>query len=184
MIGGLPTLDDVDYDRKSVLVRIDVNAPIVNSTILDTTRFESHIPTLKELENAKVVLLAHQSRPGKRDFTTLKMHASVLTDLLDRYVEYIDEIFSQRVVDKIKGMDVGDVILLENVRFYSEETLKRKAEDHATCHMVRRLKDNFDLFVNDAFSACHRSHASLVGFVPVLPSVVGRLVEKEVTALS
>ena len=184
MIGGLPTLDDVDYDRKSVLVRIDVNAPIVNSTILDTTRFESHIPTLKELENAKVVLLAHQSRPGKRDFTTLKMHASVLTDLLDRYVEYIDEIFSQRVVDKIKGMDVGDVILLENVRFYSEETLKRKAEDHATCHMVQRLKDNFDLFVNDAFSACHRSHASLVGFVPVLPSVVGRLVEKEVTALS
>ena len=71
MISGLPTLDDVEYDGKSVLVRIDINAPIINSTILDTTRFESHIPTLRELENSKDVILAHQSRPGKKDFTTL-----------------------------------------------------------------------------------------------------------------
>jgi len=184
MISGLPTLDDVECDGKSVLVRIDINAPIINSTILDTTRFESHIPTLRELENSKVVLLAHQSRPGKKDFTTLKSHAKVLSDLLGRKVEYVDEIFSSRVIERIKNLSEGDVLLLENVRFYSEEQLKRSAEEHATCHMVQKLKDYFDVFVNDAFSACHRPHASLIGFVPVLPSVVGRLVEKEVSALS
>jgi phosphoglycerate kinase len=180
----LPTLDDIDYDGKSVLVRLDINAPIVNSTILDTTRFESHIPTLKELESAKVVILAHQSRPGKKDFTTLEAHAEVLSNLLGKDVKYMDEIFSSRAIREIKSLKVGEVLLLENVRFYSEEQLERSAEEHATCHMVQRLKDNFDIFVNDAFSACHRPHASLIGFVPVLPSVVGRLVEREVKALS
>jgi phosphoglycerate kinase len=108
----------------------------------------------------------------------------VLSELLGRKVEYVDEIFSSRVIEKIKNLSEGDVLLLENVRFYSEEQLKRSAEEHATCHMVQKLKDHFDVFVNDAFSACHRPHASLIGFVPVLPSVVGRLVEKEVSALS
>ncbi|AIG98020.1 phosphoglycerate kinase [Archaeoglobus fulgidus] len=184
MIDGLPTLDDIPYRGKHVLLRVDINAPIVNSTILDTSRFESHIPTIEALEDSKLVLLAHQSRPGKKDFTSLESHASTLSKLLGKRVEYIDEIFSKGVLRRIKEMENGEVILLENVRFYSEEQLNRSAEEHAECHMVRKLSTAFDLFVNDAFSASHRSHASLVGFVPVLPSVVGRLVENEVTALS
>ncbi len=180
----LPTLDDIDCDGKSVLVRLDINVPIKDSKIIDTTRLESHIPTLKELESSKVVILAHQSRPGKRDFTTLKAHADILSKLLGKEVKYIDEIFSSRVIKEIRSLEIGEVLLLENVRFYSEERLERSAEEHATCHMVQRLKGNFDVFVNDAFSACHRPHASLIGFVPVLPSVVGRLVEKETKALS
>ena len=184
MIEDLPTLDDVEIYNKSVLMRIDINAPIVDSTILDTTRFESHIPTIKELEDTKLVLLAHQSRPGKKDFTTLKSHAETLSRLLGREVEYIDEIFSSRAVNKIKSLKKGEILLLENVRFYSEEQLKRSAEEHSNSHLVKNLKSYFDLFVNDAFSACHRPHASLVGFVPVIPSVVGRLVEKEVSALT
>ncbi len=184
MIDGLPTLDDIDYEGKTILMRVDINAPIVNSTILDTTRFESHVPTIEELSDAKLVLLAHQSRPGRKDFTTLESHAATFSRLLGRKVEYIDEIFSKRVKEKIRNMENGEIILLENVRFYSEEQLDRKAEEHAECHLVRKLKASFDLFVNDAFSACHRSHASLVGFVPVLPSVVGRLVEKEIAALN
>lgn len=184
MIEGLPTLDDVEFNNKSVLLRIDINAPIVNSTILDTTRFESHVPTIRELEDTKLVLLAHQSRPGKKDFTTLKSHSDVLSRLVGREVEYVDEIFSSRAINKIKRLKKGEILLLENVRFYSEEQLKRDAEEHSSSHLVKNLKPYFDLFVNDAFSACHRSHASLVGFVPVIPSVVGRLVEKEVLALS
>ena len=184
MIEGLPTLDDVEFNDKSVLLRIDINAPIVNSTILDTTRFESHVPTIKELENTKLVLLAHQSRPGKKDFTTLKSHSDILSRLVGREVEYIDEIFSSRALNKIKRLKKGEILLLENVRFYSEEQLKRSAEEHSSSHLIKKLKPHFDLFVNDAFSACHRSHASLVGFVPVIPSVIGRLVEKEVLALS
>lgn len=180
----LPTLDDMESKQKSVLLRLDINAPIVNSTILDTTRFESHLPTLRELEDKEVVILAHQSRPGRRDFTTLEEHAKVLSRILGKEVEYIDEIFSRRVLDRIKNMKSGEFLLLENVRFYSEEQLERTAEEHANCLMVRRLKDNFDAFVNDAFSAFHRSHASLVGFIPVLPTFIGRVAEKEINALS
>ena len=184
MIEGLPTLDDVNPHGKSVLVRIDINSPILDSTILDTTRFESHVPTLKELEECKLVILAHQSRPGKKDFTTLENHARVLSRLLGREVEYIDEVFSTRAIERIKNARMGDIILLENIRFYAEEQLKRSPEEHSSSFIVRRLYPHFAIFVNDAFSASHRAHASLVGFPPVIPSVAGRLVEKEVLALT
>jgi len=183
MIEDLPTLDDVNFSGKNILLRIDINAPIVNSTILDTTRFESHIPTLRELEDCKVVILAHQSRAGKKDFTTLKAHAEILSKLLGKEVEYIDELFGRCALNKIEKVDKG-YILLENVRFYAEETLKRTPEEHSESLIVRRLAPLFDIYVNDAFSASHRKQASLVGFPPVLPSVIGRLVEKEITALS
>ncbi|AKG91141.1 phosphoglycerate kinase [Geoglobus ahangari] len=184
MIDGYPTLDDVSFSGKRVLMRIDINAPIVESEILDTTRFRSHVPTIEELEDCRLVLLAHQSRPGKKDFTSLSKHAEVLSRLLDRDVEYVDELFSSCAIRKIEEMEEGDIILLENVRFYSEEELKKSPEEHARSHMVSKLSRHFDLYVNDAFSASHRAHASLVGFPVVLPAVVGRLVEKEITALS
>lgn len=179
----LPTLD---YAGKfsSVLLRIDINAPIVNSTILDTSRFESHVPTIRELEDKKLVILAHQSRPGRKDFTTLEEHAKVLSKIIGKEVEYIDEIFSNRVLNRIKNLCNGEILLLENIRFYSEEQLDRSAEEHAESILVKRLSPLFDIFVNDAFSAFHRSHASLVGFIPVLPSFIGRLAEKEIKALS
>lgn len=180
---GLPTLNNA-REFSSVLLRIDINAPIVNSTILDTSRFESHLPTIRELEDKKVVILAHQSRPGRRDFTTFEEHAKVLSRVIGREVEYIDEIFSKRVVERIKNLCNGEILLLENVRFYSEEQLERTAEEHAESILVKRLASLFDIFVNDAFSSFHRSHASLVGFIPVLPSFIGRLAEKEITALS
>ncbi len=180
---NLPTLDDADK-FSSALLRVDINAPIVESRILDTSRFKSHIPTIRELEDKKLVILAHQSRPGRKDFTTLEEHAKVFSRILGREVEYVDEIFSKRVVEKIKNLCNGEILLLENVRFYSEEQLDRSAEEHAESILVKRLSPLFDIFVNDAFSAFHRSHASLVGFIPVLPSFIGRLAEKEITALS
>ncbi|MFN3384051.1 MAG: phosphoglycerate kinase [Archaeoglobaceae archaeon] len=179
----LPTLDDADK-FSSVLLRVDINAPIVESRILDTSRFKSHVPTIRELEDKKLVILAHQSRPGRKDFTTLEEHAKVLSRIIGKEVEYVDEIFSRRVVEKIKNLCNGEVLLLENVRFYSEEQLDRSAEEHAESILVKRLSLLFDIFVNDAFSAFHRSHASLVGFIPVLPSFIGRLAEKEINALS
>ncbi len=184
MLDGIPTLDDIEYSGRKVLLRLDINSPIVESRILDTTRFESHYETLKELEKSAVAILAHQSRPGKDDFTTLEAHAEVLERIIGREVEYVDEIFSSCVLKRIKRLKPGEVLLLENVRFYSEEQLKRTPEEHASCIMVRKLSPLFDVYVNDAFSASHRPHASLIGFPPVLPSVAGRLVEKEVRALS
>ncbi len=184
MLDGIPTLDDIEYSGRKVLLRVDINSPIVESRILDTTRFESHYETLKELENSAVAILAHQSRPGKDDFTTLEAHAEVLERIVGREVEYLDEIFSSCVVRRVKRLKPGEIVLLENVRFYSEEQLKRTPEEHANCLMVKKLAPLFDLYVNDAFSASHRPHASLIGFPPVMPSVAGRLVEKEVRALS
>ena len=182
MIEGYPTLDDIDYSGKRILMRIDINAPIFEGEILDTARFKSHIPTIRELEDSALVLIAHQSRPGKTDFTDLSNHAEVLSKLLERDVKYVDELFSECAIRAISTMKKGDVTILENVRFYSEEDLKKTPEEHSRSHIVSKLYRHFDMYVNDAFSASHRSHASLVGFPVVLPSVVGRLVEKEVSA--
>lgn len=178
------TLDDFPLDNQRILVRVDVNSPMdPDGKILDDKRFRSHLPTLRDLEDARVVLMAHQSRAGKKDFTTLEAHAKRFTQLLRREVAYIDDIFGTRARESIRAMKPGDVILLENTRFYSEENISRPAEDHAKSHMVRGLAPLFDLFVNDAFAVSHRSHLSVVGFTEVLPSAAGRLMEKEIEAL-
>ncbi len=179
------TLDDFTTAGKSILVRVDINAPMdPDGNILDDKRFRSHLETLRNLEDAKVVLMAHQSRAGKKDFTTMEAHAKRLSQLLRRDVKYVDDIFGSHARASIKAMIPGDLILLENTRFYAEENINRPPEDHAKSHMVQRLYPFFDLFVNDAFAVSHRSHLSVVGFTEVLPSAAGRLMEMEIESLS
>lgn len=178
------TIDDFDIEDRTILVRVDLNSPMdLEGGILDDMRIHSHIPTLRDLEDAKVVLLAHQSRPGKNDFSTMEAHARKMSGYLGRKVTYIDDIFGTYARSSISGMKKGDVILLENVRFYSEESLKRPVSEHQNTHMVRRLAPLFDIFLNDAFAVSHRSQLSIVGFTGLLPSGAGRLMEREVTAL-
>ena len=178
------TLDDVSTSGKTVLVRVDLNSPMSpDGSILDDARFKSHLPTLRDLVDSRVVLLAHQSRPGKRDFTTMEIHAQRLQRLCRRTVTYVDDIFGSHAINEIESMNNGDIILLENTRFYSEEGLSRSPEEHANTIMVKRLAPHVDLFVNDAFAVSHRSHLSVVGFTTVLPSVAGRLMEKEIKSL-
>ena len=178
------TLDDFPINNQRILVRVDVNSPMdPDGKILDDKRFRGHLPTLRDLEEARVVLMAHQSRAGKKDFTTLEAHARRFSQLLRREVTYVDDIFGSHAREAIKAMRPGEVILLENTRFYSEENISRPAEDHAKSHMVRQLYPLFDLFVNDAFAVSHRSHLSVVGFTEVLPSAAGRLMEKEIDSL-
>ena len=123
------TIDDFDVEDKTVLVRIDINAPVDPSSgiILDDTRLKLHAQTVKELSNkgAKVVLLAHQSRPGKKDFSTLAQHADALSGILNLRVKYIDSLFSNAAKEAIKALKPHEILLLENARFYSEETLSR-----------------------------------------------------------
>ncbi|MHC1624941.1 MAG: phosphoglycerate kinase, partial [Methermicoccaceae archaeon] len=178
------TLADVNVSGKRVLVRLDLNSPMdPMGKILDSMRFYAHLPTLRSLRKAKVVALAHQSRAGKNDFTTMEPHAKLLGRLLGRPVRYVDDIFGSHARAEISTMSDGDILLMENTRFYSEETLNRTPEEHSTTHMVRRLAPLFDMFVNDAFSVAHRSQLSVVGFTPVLPSVAGNLMEREVISL-
>lgn len=179
------TIDDVNLNGKTVLVRMDFNSPMSpNGDILDTKRIRSHIPTLNDLASAKVVILAHQSRPGKSDFTTMEVHARTLEKLAGRRVDYVDDIFGSRAINAIKSMRDGDIVMLENARFYSEESLKRPPAEHAQTNMVTKLAPHIDFFVNDAFGVSHRSHLSIVGFTQVVSSIAGRLMEKEIDALS
>jgi phosphoglycerate kinase len=179
------TIDDIDIKGKTVLCRLDLNSPMdPNGIILDDSRFRSHLMTLKELEDSKVVILSHQSRPGKSDFTTMEPHAKLLSKLMKHPINYIDDIFGSHAVDSIKKMNKGDIILLENSRFYSEESLERAIKDHKKTHMVRRLAAVCDIFMNDAFSVSHRAHLSVTGFTETLPSIAGRIMEKEIDSLN
>ena len=178
------TIDDFDIGDATILVRVDLNSPMdPDGNILDDMRIRSHLVTLKDLENAKVVLLAHQSRPGKNDFTTMRAHALRMSAYLGREVRYVDDIFGSHARSSISSMKKGDVILLENVRFYSEEMLKRTASEHAETHMVKQLSPLFDIFLNDAFAVSHRAQLSILGFTETLPSGAGRVMEKEIISL-
>ena len=181
------TIDDFDVENKTVLVRVDVNSPVDpgSGLILDDTRLKLHARTIKELSNkgAKVVILAHQSRPGKNDFTTLSQHADALSDILNLRVKYIDSLFSSSAKEAIRNLRPHEILLLENVRFFSEETLSRTPEEQSKTILVRHLSPLIDYYVNDAFAAAHRSQASLVGFTVDTPSAAGRVMEEELTVI-
>ncbi|MDY7082564.1 MAG: phosphoglycerate kinase, partial [Halobacteria archaeon] len=127
----LRSFDEFNPAGKRVLMRVDFNSPIDPTTgrLLDDKRIRGHVETINELSDAVVVLLTHQSRPGKNDFTTLEKHAERLQRLLGREVEYVDDIFGKAARDVVKNADDGDVILLENVRFYSEEYIEMEPEE-------------------------------------------------------
>ncbi|ABR54751.1 Phosphoglycerate kinase [Methanococcus vannielii SB] len=189
------TLDDFNLEGKTVALRVDINSPIDvnNGAILDDTRIKACYNTIKDLSNkgAKVVILAHQSRPGKKDFTTLESHAKKLSEVLGIEVGYVDGLLGSTVRESILGMDNGEVILLENVRLLSEEVLsewkswdKITPEKQAKTIMVKKLHPFFDYFVNDAFAAAHRAQPSLVGFSYYMPMLCGRVMEKELFTLT
>lgn len=183
---AVATLGDIAPTGKTILLRLDLNSPIDPSShqILDDKRFREHLPTMKALEESKVVILSHQSRPGKKDFTTLQGHAEYLERLLHRPVRYVDDIYGNCARDAIRGLRNGDVLMLENVRFNAEENLTLKPEEAAKTVIVRKLSTMADLFVNDAFGTAHRSQPTMVGLPLVMKSVAGLLMEKEVTNLS
>ena len=183
------TMDDFDFKNKTVLVRVDFNSNIDPKTkkILEAPRIRAHgETTIKELvqKGAKVVILAHQGRPGDPDFASLKQHAALLSKVLGRPVKYVDDLFSEKAQKAIKQLKSGEVLVLENVRAYPDELKKGTPEEQAKSEFVQKLAPLVDVFVNDAFSAAHRSQISIVGFTEVLPSVAGRIMEKELKALT
>ncbi len=180
------TLADIETRGKTVFVRVDFNSPIdpSSNTILDDKRFREHIPTLQAMEDARVVVLAHQSRPGKKDFTTLAAHADKLERLMNIPVTYVDDIFGSCAKRAVRDAHPGDIVLLENVRFSAEENLTLKPEDGAKTHLVRKLASMADLFVYDAFGTAHRSQPTITGLSYATKTVAGLLMEKEVSMLS
>jgi phosphoglycerate kinase len=183
------TMDDFDFRNKTALVRVDFNSNIDVRTkkILEAPRIWAHgETTIKELvqKGAKVVILAHQGRPGDPDFAPLKQHAALLSEVLGKPVKYVDDLFGEKAQKAIKQLRSGEVLVLENVRAYPDELKKGTPEEHAKSEFVQKLSPLVDVFVNDAFSAAHRAQVSIVGFTAVLPSVAGRIMEKELKALT
>ncbi len=181
------TMDDFDLSGRTVLLRVDINSPIdpATKTLLNDARLREHLATIRDLRGSKVVVLAHQSRPGKDDFTSLEPHAERLSALLGRPVKFVDGLYNRAALDAIRALQPGEVLVLENVRFFAEEDAlaDQKIEKMAKTHIVKKLAPLAQFFVLDAFAAAHRAQPSLVGFVDVLPSLAGRVMEKELTML-
>lgn len=186
MAGEFLTLDDFDLRGRTALVRLDINSPLDPATnrILNDSRLREHLTTLRDLRETRVAILAHQSRPGRDDCTTMEGHAERLSYLLGKEVHYVDSLFGRSARNAIRTMEPGDIVLLENTRFYAEEEMfKDDPVRMAKTLMVRTLAPMADLFVHDAFAAAHRAQPSLVGFCEVMPSAAGRTMEKEVKML-
>ncbi|UCH32877.1 MAG: phosphoglycerate kinase [Candidatus Bathyarchaeota archaeon] len=182
-------MDDFNFKNKTALVRVDFNSPIDLQTkeILEDTRIKAHgKTTIEELaqKGAKIVVLAHQGRPGEPDFIPLEQHAEILAKILKRPVKYVDDLLGSKAKKAIRNLKNSEILILENVRTHPKERKKGTPNDHAETDFVRSLAPLADVFVNDAFSVAHRSHISIVGFTAVLPSVAGRIMEKELRALS
>jgi phosphoglycerate kinase len=189
------TLDDFEVTGKTVLLRVDINSPLDRETrtIKDDTRMRRCLPTIRELSDrgARVVVLAHQGDPlDYHNFTPLAQHAEYLARLLERPVDYLDDVAGPAARERIRALRDGEILLLENVRIHTEETIvfeesvRLGPAEQAETYIVRNLAPLADLYVCDAFAAAHRSEPTLVGFPEVLPAAAGRLFEEELRVLT
>lgn len=171
---------DVEVKGKRVFVRVDFNVPVEDGKITDDTRIRETLPTIKYLiENgAKIILASHMGRPKGEfvDSMRLTTAAERLSELLGKPVAKADEAVGEAVKAKIAELGEGDVLVLENVRFYP-------GEEKNDPELAKQFAELADLFVNDAFGAAHRAHASTEGIAHFLPAVSGLLMEKELTVL-
>ena len=195
MEAGILTLDDFDYTSKTVVLRLDINSPIQSETgrIANDNRLQNCIPTILELSDAgaKVFMLAHQG--DTEDYlglVDLEPHAQRLSELLHRSVGFMDDLVGPAVLERIEALDNGELLLLNNVRFLTEEVstftqfVQLTPQQLARTRLVRNLAPLADFYVCEAFSAAHRHTPSLVGLAEVLPAAGGRLFIRELSALT
>jgi len=174
------SLDQADLSQKRALVRVDFNVPMQDGAVSDDTRLRAALPTIEKLRSggAKVILLAHFDRPkGKRVASmSIAPIAGPLSALIGAPVAFSDDCIGQEAETAVAAMKAGDVLLLENLRYHSGE----EANDPAFAKALARLGD---LYVNDAFSAAHRAHASTEGLARLIPAYAGEAMRRELNAL-
>jgi phosphoglycerate kinase len=174
------TIDSIDVAGKRVLVRVDLNVPMKNGAVTDATRIERAAPTLAELaaKGAKVIVLSHFGRPdGKRvPEMSLKPLVGPLSKALAKPVAFAEDCIGPLAEEAVRALKPGEVLLLENLRFHKEEEKNDRG-------FVDKLSVLGDVYVNDAFSAAHRAHASTEGLAHLLPAAAGRLMQAELEAL-
>ena len=174
------TLNDHDLQNKKILVRVDLNVPLNQAKILDTSRFERCVPTVRKIikEGGRPILISHFGRPkGKYDkLLSLEQLIPELSRFLDCRVKFSTETTGTEALKKVEGLANGEVLLLENTRFNPQEEANE-------LNFSKSLSELGDIFCNDAFSASHRAHASTVGVANLMPNCIGLLMQQELTAL-
>jgi phosphoglycerate kinase len=174
------TLDDADVKGKRVLLRVDLNVPMEDGRVADATRIERILPTIREIaeKGGRVVLIAHFGRPKGRDSKeSLKPVVSALSEHLGQPVAFAEDCIGEAAAEVVRAMKDGDILLLENTRFHAGE----EKNDPAFAKELAKLGD---FYVNDAFSAAHRAHASTEGLARILPAYAGRAMQAEIEALT
>ena len=177
-MSAFKTLDHVDVKGKRVLVRVDLNVPVDHSVVTDATRIERMAPAITEIaaKGGKVILLSHFGRPKGRDAkNSLKPVAAEVARIIKRPVKFVDDCIGEVAERAVAAMKPGDIVCLENTRFYPGE----EKNDPAFAAALAKLGD---IWVNDAFSASHRAHASTEGLAHVLPAYAGRTLQAELEA--
>jgi phosphoglycerate kinase len=174
-------ITDFDIKGKKIVIRVDINSSIdlEKNEIRSDPRIQAIVPTMEALKDAAVVVIAHQSRPGKKDCIDLKLHADKLNGYLGGRVKFVKDLFGDEAISAIKDLQPGEVLVLNNVRMWETETKKGMTiEDAASTELITKLAPLFDYYVNDAFGAAHRTQVSLVGWPTI---VAGPVVEKELS---
>src|SRR5437879_2259793 len=176
---GFRTLDQADVANKRVLLRVDLNVPMEGGRVSDATRIERILPTIAEIadKGGKVILVSHLGRPkGPDPKDSLKPVAATVADIIGRPVAFATDCIGATAEAAVAAMTPGDILCLENTRFH-------KGEENNDPAFVAALARLGDLWVNDAFSAAHRAHASTEGLGHVLPAYAGRTMQAELDAL-
>ncbi len=173
----LNTIRDANFDNKKVVIRVDFNVPIKDGVVTDDTRIKAALPTIKYLleQGASLVVMSHRGRPkGKKDPSfSMAPIAKRFSELLGKEVKLAPDVIGSEVEELVKSLAKGEVLLLENCRYYNEET-------DNDADFAKTLASYGDVYVNDAFGTAHRAHASTEGISHFLPSYAGFLIEKEV----
>jgi phosphoglycerate kinase len=177
----LKTIDDLKVAGKRVLVRVDLNVPIQNGQVTDTTRIDRIVPTLTELSDkgAKVIVISHFGRPKGQVVSEMSLApiAKALSISCSQPITFATDSIGKCAQMTIDAMATGDIVMLENLRFHADEEINDKA-------FAVKLAKLGDVYISDAFSCSHRAHASTEGVAHLLPSAAGRLMQAEVESLS
>lgn len=174
----MKTLSNFSLKNKTVLLRADLNSNVHKGRVLMSERIRQNAETIKILKKkkAKIIVIAHQGRPGKSDFLSLKQHAKLLNKFTK--IKFIDDIIGKKSEKAIKNLRVGDAILLDNIRKQADEFKPFKKNNK-----LLKLTEKADIYINNSFSVCHRKQTSIISFPKYMKSCAGPLLEEELAAL-
>ncbi|MEK6898181.1 MAG: phosphoglycerate kinase, partial [Nanoarchaeota archaeon] len=171
----LKTLNNLKLNGKKILLRVDLNSDVINGKVVESERIKAHAETIKILlkKKARVVILSHQGSLGKKDCTSLKQHAKILSKHVK--IKFVPEVMGKKAWREISSLKNGNAVLLENVRFLKDEFTP--SVNNSFVNFMKEI--GFDYYVNDAFSILHRNQTSIVSFPKIFPHAAGPVLMNE-----